>query len=655
MYLYFISISRIIYKILSHRFPIIQETNVTIHDANFSNTLLRKIPGAQLKKLPGLNVLDVSNNRFFTIQAAADTITTLTELHISNNRIFYLDGLPFSHMTDLIFLNLSANLIMKIKDNDFLGLESLKYLYMDWNVILEISPHAFQPLRNLEILKMNRNGLRTIQNGTFSNLTNLIYLSLSYNGILQLTDFALPMPSLKTLKVNSNQLKTIEPKAFAAMGKSMKSLSLENNYIKYLEKDAFENLTALKFLNLYHNFIKYIPANFLQESKNLKVLVLGFNLISTLGIPQKFFQLFPQLKSLQMGSNPLTEVPNIHGLKKLKYLELMNTAISQIWPCEFSEQLNSGKDFYLLLAETPFKCDCQIRWLKEWWESDLLHEADLLNGTKIKWRCEYPLHMRGKLFDDIRGEELTCEGEGEIPHWCNPHASHVSKPTLQVHIEEYTARSLAISWKLALQTFEMLNKVEISWLEIGNNNGSYIINSTVWISATSSHYTITNLQPETHYKVCVTLYTLLHNQKHFLAAKCVNNVQTNAELLPTVAAAHSDAKMGQLPKIIGPTFALTILLCIGVALTTYCIWKQRKLKRQQGGRMTGTNLSVIRGIKNPVYEIEEADKEISGASANEDNINIEINEENEENEDTDESGHKYRKLNGDTSAQDTSI
>ena len=82
--------------------------------------------------------------------------------------------------------------------------------------------------------------------------------------------------------------------------------------------------------------------------------------------------------------------------------------------------------------------------------------------------------------------------------------------------------------------------------------------------------------------------------------------------------------MDNLPPIIGPTFFFTVVLCVAIALTTYCIWKQRKLKQQRGERLQGTNLSVIRGVQNPVYELEQADEEINSSPLDANSINVDV-------------------------------
>ena len=593
---------------------------MTIHEANFSQAELEDIPAEELGKLSRLYVLDVSHNKLEEVPKAVASVPTLTELHMSDNHIMDLDGSPFSMLPNLMLLNLSNNFLMGLGEDDFVGLDGLQYLYLKLNMISTIHPQTFQPLKNLIKLDIDFNHFRVIEHGVFSNLPSLADLSLSLNFLLSLVNDTFQTPSLTVLTMNGNVQMTIPPNMFMHCAKSIKSISMHSNNLRKIDAFLFQNLTALEKLDLSNNEISYIPGPFLQESRDLKALILQGNKLQYYNIPHGFFQNFPQLKLLSLGGNPISEVPDVQGLKQLKYLDLMSTSIKQVWPCQLGEQSKSQKDFYLYLSNNPLTCDCQLRWLKLWRESGFLHEAENVDDDKSSWICEYPLQMKGRLFDNVTIDELECENDDQLPTWCKSHVKHISHPVLKIHIDNIMANSLQVSWKITSHNLETLSKIKISWITTTPSNGkNETSNNMMWVSAATSNCTINKLQPKMPYKICISVFSLVHKERHFLAENCTQNIWTNkaqlSSLLTHSDGIHSDTRMEKIPIIVSCTFVLTAIICTAIALTVYFVLRKRKLAKRRGEEMKGANMSVIHGVKNLVYGMEQADEAMKGADA----------------------------------------
>ena len=126
-----------------------------------------------------------------------------------------------------------------------------------------IDQDTFANFVNLKVLRLDSNQIESIQPILFSDLKLLTKLNLNSNEIKQSLDPNIfdSLKNLETLDLSKNSLTFISPSTFLQLTK-LKELKLCCNLIETLHRDLFMNLTSLKhldfifkFLNLFSNFI----------------------------------------------------------------------------------------------------------------------------------------------------------------------------------------------------------------------------------------------------------------------------------------------------------------------------------------------------------------------------------------------------------------
>ena len=81
------------------------------------------------------------------------------------------------------------------------------------------------------------------------------------------------------LDLGHNYLKRLLKNCFSSFH-LLRSLSVNDNYIEFIESEALQNILHLKFLNISNNPLYNLPQNILKRSNNFKYLILyGFYLI----------------------------------------------------------------------------------------------------------------------------------------------------------------------------------------------------------------------------------------------------------------------------------------------------------------------------------------------------------------------------------------
>ena len=121
--------------------------------------------------------------------------------------------------------------------------------------------------------------------------------------------------------------------------KSFYVLSLENNSIEILEKDAFAGMTLLDALSIASNPISELPPYVLEDLSDLDYLLASDCELTH--ISTHLFESSPSLKILDLSKNKLHTF-NVNTVKKLK---------------EMSK---------LFIDGNPFECDCQLYPLWHW-------------------------------------------------------------------------------------------------------------------------------------------------------------------------------------------------------------------------------------------------------------------------------------------------
>uniref|UniRef100_A0A8C6SKA5 Leucine rich repeat containing 4.2 n=1 Tax=Neogobius melanostomus TaxID=47308 RepID=A0A8C6SKA5_9GOBI len=215
--------------------------------------------------------------------------TNTRYLNLMENSIETIQADTFRHLHHLEVLQLGRNAIRQIEVGAFNGLTSLNTLelfdnrltvipklWLRNNPIESISANAFNRVPSLMRLDLGElRKLQYISDGAFDGLQNLKYLNL---GMCNLREFPhlSPLVGLEELEISENVFPELKPAAFHGL-KHLRKLWIMNSAITVIERNAFDDNTALVELNLAHNNLSTLPHNLFSPLQYLVELHLHHN------------------------------------------------------------------------------------------------------------------------------------------------------------------------------------------------------------------------------------------------------------------------------------------------------------------------------------------------------------------------------------------
>ncbi|XP_060905245.1 slit homolog 1b [Labrus mixtus] len=424
-------------------------------DLNGNNlTVISKTDFSGLKHL---RVLHLMENQISIIERGTfDELKELERLRLNKNRLSQIPELLFQKNEALSRLDLSENFIQAVPRRAFRGAVDLKNLQLDKNHISCIEEGAFRALRSLEVLTLNNNNISSIPVSSFNHMPKLRTFRLHSNSLrcdchlawlspwlrqraalglytqcsspptlrglnlaeLRKSDFACsghgdsafvqpcslasgscpPMCScsnnivdcrgrgltaipahlpeaMTEIRLEQNGIKSVPPGAFTSY-KKLRRIDLSNNQISEIAPDAFQGLRALNSLVLYGNKITELPSGVFDGLASLELLLLNANKIHCIRA-----SVFKDLENLAL-------------------LSLYDNKIQSLAKGTFSS-LHSIQTLHL--AQNPFVCDCNVKWL-----------ADFLRSNPIETsgaRCASPRRLANKRIAQIKSSKFRCSAK----------------------------------------------------------------------------------------------------------------------------------------------------------------------------------------------------------------------------------------------------
>ncbi|KAK1364394.1 hypothetical protein POM88_039955 [Heracleum sosnowskyi] len=287
-------------------------------------------------------------------------LPSLIEIRVNSNQLNGYLPTAFQHHSSLQFLSLSdnhlrgSNLQYLNLGNSYFGdpvplpkfirsLNSLTYLDLSYNGFTGVIPHELGNFSKLQYRNLSVNQLSGVLPQSISNLSNLKAADFSFNNFVgnldillsrpylllqkllvsynrltgSVPDFTL-LPSLKEIRVNSNQLNGYLPTAFQHHS-SLQFLSLSNNHLRGSLPD-FEGFSSLKVLYLDNNNFSGIVPHFTRCS-SLQVLRLNKNQLAKW--ETRSIGLLTSLRELDLSMNFIRSTiseANLYNLSSLKYM-----------------------------------------------------------------------------------------------------------------------------------------------------------------------------------------------------------------------------------------------------------------------------------------------------------------------------------------------
>nr|XP_034338881.1 toll-like receptor 4 isoform X1 [Crassostrea gigas]XP_034338882.1 toll-like receptor 4 isoform X1 [Crassostrea gigas] len=276
------------------------EGNSSLNSLQLQNWNLVQVNGAAFQNLTNLNTLDLSNNKILALNMTGlDKVThlnlTLNELPglpkmcNANNeslvpKLMYL-WLAINHISDssefcrqghclpkLRYLNLSFNAISIIKNNAFSTISKLEKLGLEnmltYDLLIDEDAFRSKSLIGLFISMPKRDTKQLLKHKTiFNNCTKLKTLDVSHFDFLSFDrdDFynmLLPLKNLENLMLRHCSLNFVPPTSHLS---NLKSINLQGNFIRYIDRDLFQNNSVLGEIILRKNHLTTIKQDSFTE------------------------------------------------------------------------------------------------------------------------------------------------------------------------------------------------------------------------------------------------------------------------------------------------------------------------------------------------------------------------------------------------------
>ncbi|XP_019616009.1 PREDICTED: leucine-rich repeat-containing protein 4B-like [Branchiostoma belcheri] len=337
---------------------------------------LTELANDQFVTVARLEALDLSYNAISDIKPGAfNGLTNLKFLLLPGNQLDAAPRKALKGLSNLQRLYLYDNKIQMVLDASFRNNDKLEQLLLSNNEIDYISPDAFDGMNSLQILHLYYNKLENVPWRSLRGLTSLVELNLHSNVILAVPANSFSdLRELQNLYLNSNKIVYISPLAFAGL-ENLKILGLDSNQLESVPCQAIQRLQQL---DLSRNPIHVIETNTFLNLTKLKHLILNHMKLET--VQEGAFSGLGLLEILEMRDNRLQTLP-VNLFSALTSLQII-----ELW-------------------ENRWRCDCNLRWLKEWSESEYHF---FYNNMAFRVKCNTPEELSDKYFAELAPDDFIC-------------------------------------------------------------------------------------------------------------------------------------------------------------------------------------------------------------------------------------------------------
>ncbi|GMR37479.1 hypothetical protein PMAYCL1PPCAC_07674 [Pristionchus mayeri] len=321
-----------------------------------NRNLISDLPPGVFTFAPSLAELRLEDNRVCALQPLSlnETKSSLALLDLSGN---CLSSISLRSAPVLAYLDLSGNKLTELSPLSLLSLPSLVEVRLSDNLLSRLSPLSISGTPGLRYLYLQNNLLDSLS--ALPSLSKLEILDARANRLTKLSSL-FESPSLRQLRLDSNRLSALEPRALAGHPK-LQLLSIQDNVISSLGSEPFEGLSELVVLLLSNNRLTKLDGSVLSPLRSLQQLNLHNNSMDS--VDASSFSSLKQLTTLDLGKNQLQRLPKgiFESLPKLFWVDVSGNKLATFEKGTFTKRISN-----LLLGGNPLACDEAIDWFVQW-------------------------------------------------------------------------------------------------------------------------------------------------------------------------------------------------------------------------------------------------------------------------------------------------
>lgn len=246
-------------------------------------------------------------------------LTSLEQINLANNRINYIAPGAFDHLTDLKILFLSNNELETLESDSLTGAIKLTELYLESNKINHIDAGALD-LPKLEVLSLKNNQLSSLSSDVFQHAIALEKIDLGNNDLQEINQLFEKCTNIYSLGLNNNpNLRDINIFELTDRLPNLSFLYLANTGFRLSiehQSIADEPNQSLTHLDLSGNQLSDSKIlSHLQHFKSLKTLILSRNNLKYLDQLAVVRSLFPQIEKIDLSENANIDIEWIRHAK----------------------------------------------------------------------------------------------------------------------------------------------------------------------------------------------------------------------------------------------------------------------------------------------------------------------------------------------------
>ncbi|KAG1111268.1 hypothetical protein G6F42_015080 [Rhizopus arrhizus] len=315
------------------------------HLATFMYELQALTPIQQWSQLRKLNL---SRQNLSSLTDVSSCFPMLEMLQVSHNELKTLSGLPAS----LLYLYASHNRLLEV---DIYHLEKLQHLDVSYTRINQFE--SLKELKSLRSLNANHNSITSCK--SFQDLPGLVSLSLKANCIRRLVNFenAHRHNQLESLDVSYNRIECLDSIESLV---HLRELNADHNELKYIQlNQPMERLCKLQLsFNRLKSFdvspfpdirVLYLDDNQIQRIIGVACVsrLDSFSLRDQGGHKIEFnLQYLRGTRKLYLSGSPYPNLSRMIDFYSLEYLEICSAEL-EVLPPEFGKQMPNLSTLYL--------------------------------------------------------------------------------------------------------------------------------------------------------------------------------------------------------------------------------------------------------------------------------------------------------------------